>query len=66
MFEQAGRALWHSGDSTAAEDRLRHAIELCDRSGEASGASAAVTLCVVLVPAGRLEEAKTLLDELHA
>jgi class 3 adenylate cyclase/tetratricopeptide (TPR) repeat protein len=60
LFEQAGRALWHGGEETSAEERLRHAIELYGES--ASGASAAITLSVVLVPAGRLDEARKLLE----
>ncbi len=62
LFTQAGRALWQSGEATAAEERLRAALALYDRDGRPSGASAAVTLSSVLVPAGRLDEARKLLE----
>ncbi len=62
LFEQAGRALWHSGDPVAAEERLRRAVTLYADNGRPSGGSATVTLSGLLVPAGRLDEARTLLE----
>ncbi len=61
LFEQAGRALWHSGDARGAEERLRMALELYERTGQAAG-SAAVTLSNVLVVGGRLDEAQARLE----
>jgi class 3 adenylate cyclase/tetratricopeptide (TPR) repeat protein len=62
LFEQAGRALWQSGSTDAAEARLRGAIDLYERSGRASGGSAAVTLGNMLQELGRLDEAAPLLE----
>jgi class 3 adenylate cyclase/tetratricopeptide (TPR) repeat protein len=62
LLELAGRALWQSGDPPNAEERLRRAVELYERSGRPSGASAAVALANVLSLAGRLEEARELLE----
>jgi class 3 adenylate cyclase/tetratricopeptide (TPR) repeat protein len=62
LLEAAGRALWRSADPVGAEQRLRRAIELNQRNGIASGGSAAVTLATVIRIAGRLEEARSLLE----
>ena len=63
LFEQAGRALWHSGEETAAEERLRAALALYERRGRPSGASAARhALERASCPAGRLDEARKLLE----
>ena len=62
LFEEAGRALRDSGDPTGAEQQLRAAIELYERSGRASGGSAAVTLAEVVLLAGRPDEARELLE----
>jgi class 3 adenylate cyclase/tetratricopeptide (TPR) repeat protein len=66
LFELGGRALWQSGDTDGAEQRLRHAIELHQRNGSASGGSAAVTLATVVRQAGRIEEARVLLEPFRA
>jgi class 3 adenylate cyclase/tetratricopeptide (TPR) repeat protein len=65
LFEQMGRALWHSGDARGAEERLRTALDLYERNGRAAGA-AAVTLSTVLVVAGRLDEARTRLERFRS
>jgi class 3 adenylate cyclase/tetratricopeptide (TPR) repeat protein len=65
LIEQAGRALWHSGDARGAEERLRAALELYERNGRAAG-SAAVTLSTVLVVAGRLDEAQAQLESFRS
>jgi class 3 adenylate cyclase/tetratricopeptide (TPR) repeat protein len=62
LFEQAGRALRQSGEPEAAERQLRRAIELYQRSGRASGGSAAVTLAAIIRNSGRLEDARALLE----
>jgi class 3 adenylate cyclase/tetratricopeptide (TPR) repeat protein len=62
LFEQAGRALWKVGDSSAAEERLRHALELYKRGGRQTGGSAAVTLANLVTNSGRMEEARELLE----
>ncbi len=62
LFEQAGRALRQSGDRAAVERRLRSAIELYVRNGRPSGGPAAVALSDVLLPTGRLDEARELLE----
>jgi class 3 adenylate cyclase/tetratricopeptide (TPR) repeat protein len=62
LFEQAGVALERSGDSDAAERALRHAIELSRRAGVESGGSAAVALAYSLRGAGRLQEARALVE----
>jgi tetratricopeptide (TPR) repeat protein len=62
LFEAAGRALWQSGDPAAAEERLRHGVELYKQSGTASGGSAAVVLSYQLRNLGRVDEARTLLE----
>ena len=62
LYEQAGRALWHSGDSDAAAQRLRMAIDIYERNGRAPGGSAAVTLGSLLLTDGRLGEARDLLE----
>jgi class 3 adenylate cyclase/tetratricopeptide (TPR) repeat protein len=66
LFEQAGRALLQSGDRAAAERRLRSAIELHERSGRPSGGPAAVALSDVLLPTGRLDEARELLERFRS
>jgi class 3 adenylate cyclase/tetratricopeptide (TPR) repeat protein len=65
LFEQMGRALWHSGDARGAEERLRTALELYEANGRAAG-PAAVTLSTVLVVAGRLDEARTRLERFRS
>jgi class 3 adenylate cyclase/predicted ATPase len=62
LFEQAGRALWQSGDGAAAEGRLRAAIEGYERSGLTSGDTASVALAAMLLPMGRVEDARALLE----
>jgi class 3 adenylate cyclase len=66
LFEQAGRALWQSGDWTAGEQRLRDAIELFEREAETSGGSAVVTLASGLRLLGRLDEARVLLERFRS
>ena len=66
LLEQAGRALRQSGDSAAAERRLRSAVELYQRNGRTSGGSAAVALSDVLLPTGRLDEARELLERFRS
>jgi class 3 adenylate cyclase/tetratricopeptide (TPR) repeat protein len=66
LAEQAGRALWQSGDDAAAEERLRTAIELYARAGRDLGGSAAVTLGSLLRQVGRLDESRTLLEPFHS
>ncbi len=66
LLEQAGRALWQSGDSEEAVARLRQAIELHQRNGRASGGPAAVTLATAIAPAGSLEEAVGLIEHFLA
>jgi class 3 adenylate cyclase/tetratricopeptide (TPR) repeat protein len=61
LYEQAGRALWRSGDAQSAEGRLRRSIELYESAGKTLGGPAAVTLSNVMVLSGRLEDAKALL-----
>jgi tetratricopeptide (TPR) repeat protein len=65
LFEQAGRALWRSGDAAVAEERLRQAVSLYQRNNRSAGGSAAIRLAEVLVPAGRLDEARELLEPFH-
>jgi class 3 adenylate cyclase/predicted ATPase len=62
LLEQAGQALWHSGDSDGAELRLREAIELYRHNGRVSGDSATVTLARLAITAGRSAEAQSLLE----
>src|SRR5439155_4793357 len=57
LFEQAGRALAQSGDAEAAEQPLRAASALYEKSGITSGGSAAVALANLLRYAGRVGEA---------
>jgi class 3 adenylate cyclase/tetratricopeptide (TPR) repeat protein len=66
LFEQAGRALWQSGDLDAAELRLRRAIELNERNGSTAGGTAAAALANVLRHVGRLDEARGLFERLLA
>ena len=66
LLELGGRALWQSGDTDGAEQRLGHAIELHKRNGSASGGSAAVTLAAVVRQAGRIEDARALLEPFRA
>ena len=66
LFEQAGRALWHSGDLEAAELHLRAAVEVYERNGRTSGGSAALTLAMMLALAGRGNEARPLLERFRA
>ncbi len=62
LLEQAGHALWHSGDVEGAERRLREAIELYRRTGRTSGDRATVTLARLAVATGRIVEARSLLE----
>jgi class 3 adenylate cyclase/predicted ATPase len=62
LFEQAGGALWRSGDLEAAEQRLRAAIELYRRAGRITGGSAAVVLAKLMRYLGRIEEARAMLE----
>ena len=62
LVEQAGRALWLSGEIDAAELRLRSAIELYVAGGIASGGSSAVALGTMFVQHGRSEEAGEVLE----
>jgi class 3 adenylate cyclase/predicted ATPase len=62
LLEQAGQALWHSGDNDGAEQRLRQAIDLYRRNGRVSGGSATVTLGRVAIAAARSSEALSLLQ----
>ncbi len=66
LLEQAGRALWRSGDSETAEVRLREAIALHERTGRSSGGPAAVTLATALATAGRRDEAYKLMERFLA
>jgi class 3 adenylate cyclase/tetratricopeptide (TPR) repeat protein len=66
LFEQAGQALWQSGDADGAEDRLREAIELYARSGRAAGGRATLVLATILRLHGQMDEARSLLEEIRA
>jgi class 3 adenylate cyclase/tetratricopeptide (TPR) repeat protein len=66
LLEQAGRALWRSGDSETAEVRLREAIKLHERNGRTSGGPAAVTLATAIATEGRSEEAGRLIEHFLA
>src|SRR3954447_9189497 len=62
LLEQAGRALWQAGDTEGAEERLRSAVELFERTGRASGGSAAVTLATLVRNVGRVAEGRALFE----
>jgi class 3 adenylate cyclase/tetratricopeptide (TPR) repeat protein len=62
LLERAGRALWVSGDASAAERRLRQAVERYEAAGRGTGGRAAVTLAFMLRNLGRIEEAGELLE----
>jgi class 3 adenylate cyclase/predicted ATPase len=62
LLEQAGQALWHSGDQDGAARRLREAIELYGAIGRSAANSATVTLARVAVAAGRSADARSLLE----
>jgi class 3 adenylate cyclase/tetratricopeptide (TPR) repeat protein len=62
LIERGGRALWQSGDAETAERRLRTALELYRRSGQAFGGSAAIALAFALRNLGRMDEARALLE----
>ncbi len=66
LLEQAGRALWQSGDWSAGEQRLRDAIERYEREGRAAGGSAAVTLAAGFRTLGRLDEARDVLERFRS
>ena len=66
LFEQAGRALWQSGDGEAAEERLRTAIELYAQSGRPGGGPAALGLGMLLRLSGRAEAARPVLERFLA
>jgi class 3 adenylate cyclase len=61
LLEQAGNALWQSGDLEAAEQRLRQSMALFESCGRRSGGSAAVTLATMFSLAGRVAESEPLL-----
>ncbi len=61
LLEQAGRALRASGDQQAAEERLREAIALHERSGTSLGGPGAVALANMLRHQGRADEVRELL-----
>jgi tetratricopeptide (TPR) repeat protein len=62
LLEQAGRALWLSGEIEGAEARLRSAIELYVLGGMRSGGSGAAALGTMLMQTGRPEEAAVVLE----
>ena len=66
LLEQAGRALTQSGDQRSAEERLREAVSLYERSGRATGGRAAVALAALLRYLGRVDEARALLERFRA
>ncbi len=66
LLEQAGRALWQSGDAQAAEIRLRSAIELYKRAGRTTGGRAAVALASLLRYLGRMDEARSLVERFRS
>jgi class 3 adenylate cyclase len=66
LLEQAGQALWQSGDTAEAEHRLREAIELYGRSGRALGGRATLILANILRYRGNLDEARALLEGFRA
>src|SRR5262249_34366000 len=65
LFEQAGRALAHSGNPDA-EEHLRTAIALYEKSGSPSGGSAALALANLLRYSGRVDEAIALLERFRS
>jgi tetratricopeptide (TPR) repeat protein len=66
LLEQAGRALWRSGDAETAEVRLREAIKLHEQNGRTSGGPAAVTLATAIATEGRPEDARGLIERFLA
>ena len=66
LLGQAGVALRMSGDSQAAERRLRQAVELHEQSGTSLAGRAAIALANTLRYEGRVEEARALLDAFRA
>jgi class 3 adenylate cyclase/tetratricopeptide (TPR) repeat protein len=67
LLEQAGHALWRSGEGEVAEQRLRSAIELYGDSDPANERRATVALAGLLRHhLGRLEDARSLLEPLRA
>jgi class 3 adenylate cyclase/tetratricopeptide (TPR) repeat protein len=63
LLEQAGMALSKSGDGEAAEQRLRAAVDLNQRSGLTTGGRAAVRLANILRhQLGRIEPAREVLE----
>jgi class 3 adenylate cyclase/predicted ATPase len=66
LLEQAGRALWKSGDFESAEARLRAAMELHQQAGRASGGPATVALATAIATAGRADEARPLIEQFLA
>ena len=62
LSEWSGTALQRSGDSPAPERLLRRAIELYERAGVRLGGTATVGLARILRLAGRVEEARALLE----
>jgi class 3 adenylate cyclase/tetratricopeptide (TPR) repeat protein len=66
LLEQAGRALWKSGDFESAEARLRAAMELHQQAERASGGPAAVALATAIATAGRVDEGRALIEHFLA
>ncbi len=67
LLEQAGHALWRSGEGESAEQRLRSAIELYRESDPGKEGRATLALAELLRHHfGRLEDARSLLEPLRA
>ncbi len=66
ILDQAGRALWRSGETEAAEARLRQAVEFNEHAGRSSGGPAAVNLATLVAAAARLEEGRQMLEQFLA
>jgi class 3 adenylate cyclase/tetratricopeptide (TPR) repeat protein len=62
LYEQAGDALYRSGNPDRALARLRQAVDLIRRDGDTTGGSAAVTLAELLRIAGHARESQELLE----
>jgi class 3 adenylate cyclase/tetratricopeptide (TPR) repeat protein len=65
LLEAAGRALWQSGSTPLAEQRLRRAMELNASSG-GSADTATLALASGLRNGGRLDEARQLLERFRS
>ena len=66
LLDQAGRALMASGDYQAAEQRLRRALELHERSGESLAGQTMIALAGLLLYTGRVDEGSSLLDRFRS